>query len=457
MDTLSQIFNEKSVNNIVDPDMGILFKANDIGNFLQISNIRNLIKDFDNTQKIQRNITTEGGSQSVSFLTKKGLCNLLMKLNHKIANNFRDEIYEKYLKNEKNYTVDKPSDDLTKLFRSKYTFCPQTIDIFGGLSTKYGGFGSKVKTVIPNNSKNDYIDEIILCITLKHLPSNSSYAYCKLDYSILEFVKLNIGGQEIFTYHGDFLSIEEDLHGKKESCLFCDENFELILPLKFFRIPIFDLQHQVVDLEIQFKKIEDCIQVTDYLTPKSDSLSLQLQKILNQTNFLSAKLIINGTIEENKELLINFIPYSYFQFVFEEKLLLPVSNSSSENNYSFCLDLHLNFKTHYIVIISTFEIEKMSLYLDAFEITSGSGEFYNKFVPKYYFNGKLPKNTYVIPFITSKENTFYNLSSINKTILKVQFKKLSNNEVKEGSVRYGNMSTNYFRTLCGMGAKALNC
>jgi very-short-patch-repair endonuclease len=54
-----------------------LFRASDIGNVLEIANIRTTIKDFDATEKVSSKICTTGGPQNVSFLTVKGLKKLI--------------------------------------------------------------------------------------------------------------------------------------------------------------------------------------------------------------------------------------------------------------------------------------------------------------------------------------------------------------------------------------------
>ena len=50
-----------------------LFRASDIGSILEISNVRQTIKDFDNTEKVAVSIADSiGREQNVSFLTELG-------------------------------------------------------------------------------------------------------------------------------------------------------------------------------------------------------------------------------------------------------------------------------------------------------------------------------------------------------------------------------------------------
>ena len=50
-----------------------LFRASDIANILEMSNIRATIQHFDNTEKVVNRVDTRGGNQKVTFLTEKGL------------------------------------------------------------------------------------------------------------------------------------------------------------------------------------------------------------------------------------------------------------------------------------------------------------------------------------------------------------------------------------------------
>jgi prophage antirepressor-like protein len=55
-----------------------LFRASDVGEILQMTNIRASIADFDDTEKAVNTIDTLGGAQSVTFLTEKGSnCSLI--------------------------------------------------------------------------------------------------------------------------------------------------------------------------------------------------------------------------------------------------------------------------------------------------------------------------------------------------------------------------------------------
>ena len=71
-----------------------LFRANDVGTVLEISNIRGTIQNFDDTEKVVNIIDTIGGSQQVTFLTEKGLYKVLFKSRKPIAEQFQNWVCE---------------------------------------------------------------------------------------------------------------------------------------------------------------------------------------------------------------------------------------------------------------------------------------------------------------------------------------------------------------------------
>ena len=69
-----------------------LFRASDIGNVLEISTIRSIIRDFNETEKVVHSMHTLGGLQEVTFLTEKGLYKVLFKSRKPIAEKFQNWI-----------------------------------------------------------------------------------------------------------------------------------------------------------------------------------------------------------------------------------------------------------------------------------------------------------------------------------------------------------------------------
>lgn len=71
-----------------------LFRASDIGEILGITNIRSTVKDFDDSEKAVVSTDTHGGIQSVTFITEKGLYNILCKSKKPIAKIFQNWVFE---------------------------------------------------------------------------------------------------------------------------------------------------------------------------------------------------------------------------------------------------------------------------------------------------------------------------------------------------------------------------
>ena len=67
-----------------------LFRANDVGEVLEMSNIRAHIQHFNESEKVVNTIDTLGGSQQVTFLTEKGLYKVLFKSRKPIAEKFQN-------------------------------------------------------------------------------------------------------------------------------------------------------------------------------------------------------------------------------------------------------------------------------------------------------------------------------------------------------------------------------
>jgi prophage antirepressor-like protein len=71
-----------------------LFRASDIGEILEMTNIRATIQQFDDSEKVVNSIDTLGGSQQVTFLTEKGLYKVLFKSRKPIAEKFQNWVCE---------------------------------------------------------------------------------------------------------------------------------------------------------------------------------------------------------------------------------------------------------------------------------------------------------------------------------------------------------------------------
>ena len=91
-----------------------LFRASDIGQVLDISCIRSVIRGFNDTEKVVHTTHTPGGSQEVTFLTEKGLYKVLFKSRKPIAERFQDWVCEiiKDIRLKGTYTLQQKNNDL---------------------------------------------------------------------------------------------------------------------------------------------------------------------------------------------------------------------------------------------------------------------------------------------------------------------------------------------------------
>jgi prophage antirepressor-like protein len=71
-----------------------LFRATDIGEILEMGNIRTTIQHFDKSEKVVHTMHTLGGDQQVTFLTEKGLYKVLFKSRKPIAEKFQNWVCE---------------------------------------------------------------------------------------------------------------------------------------------------------------------------------------------------------------------------------------------------------------------------------------------------------------------------------------------------------------------------
>jgi prophage antirepressor-like protein len=135
-----------------------LFRASDIGEILGFNNIRQTIKDYDNTEKDA--VTTSdstGRKQSITFLTEKGLYKVLFKSRKPIAEKFQNWVCEVIKEIRLNGVYDLQN-NLIREFSCKYD-CLKTLLISDKTLAKaldkekqYNGFyyksiGSKLKCV----------------------------------------------------------------------------------------------------------------------------------------------------------------------------------------------------------------------------------------------------------------------------------------------------------------------
>lgn len=96
-----------------------LFKGNDIGNIINLTNIRVNVKNYDDTEKIQKKINTASGIQKCLFLTEKGINKFLQKYTNQIATNLKSWIIENIKQIQSKYLKDNNDNELIEKIKNK--------------------------------------------------------------------------------------------------------------------------------------------------------------------------------------------------------------------------------------------------------------------------------------------------------------------------------------------------
>ena len=98
-----------------------LFRASDIGNILEISSIRSVSRDYDDSEKVVRTTHTQGGNQDVTFFTPKGLYKLLFRSKKSIAEKFQNWVCDviEEIRLTGNYKLEKELEEKNKELEEK--------------------------------------------------------------------------------------------------------------------------------------------------------------------------------------------------------------------------------------------------------------------------------------------------------------------------------------------------
>jgi prophage antirepressor-like protein len=157
--------------NILGTHENPLFRASDIGLILEVSNIRSSIQDFDDSEKVVHKADTLGGQQEVTFLTEKGLYQLLFLSRKPIAKQFKNWVFEvikeirlngsyklkkeiEQLSNEKEKLIENSEKEKEKLLEETLLeqFPPNTQCVYYGLTDEKSATN---ETLIKFGNSND--------------------------------------------------------------------------------------------------------------------------------------------------------------------------------------------------------------------------------------------------------------------------------------------------------------
>lgn len=192
-----------------------LFRASDIGEILEMSNIRATIHAFDDSEKVVNSIDTPGGSQQVTFLTEKGLYKVLFKSRKPIAETFQNWVCEviKEIRINGSYTLQQQLLQAQEQLQQTEEQLQQTENALQTQREENELFqlSRKVPTIYIYNidiRSSDTLLKIGLtnCISERIIPYKTSHPYGKLIFhkEILESTQLKLIEQSIHNKLSDF-------------------------------------------------------------------------------------------------------------------------------------------------------------------------------------------------------------------------------------------------------------
>lgn len=301
-----------------------LFRASDIGIILDISSIRSVIRQFNESEKVVHSMHTLGGTQDVTFLTEKGLYKILFKSRKPIAEKFQNWICEviKELRLTGIFNlqkeVEKAKDETKKEYDQKL-IKQQIMDREKILLREYGTIGSivyiiKIKT-FENGQYILKIGESRKGITNRYSEHKSKYEECLLlDCFTVE----NSKDFESFLHNHDQIKREKvtDLLGhENEQELFLIGNnlsYQSLIQIinnniKYFNnndIIKLELENEKLKLMLEMKEtnnnnllIDELIQTVKQLSRKIDTLEKSIS-LDNKNSFTPQTKVVTGFNEQ---------------------------------------------------------------------------------------------------------------------------------------------------------------
>ena len=149
-----------------------LFQANQIGKILELKNIHEATKDFDNDEKVLLTIMTNGGMQELTFFSEIGLYKLLGRSKKPIAAIFQKWVFNtiKEIRINGSYHLKKDNEVDNKLLENKYQ-----IDNHNNLIKAYDNKNAIYICKFKNMDDN----KILIKIDYLAQKSNHYFYFCK--------------------------------------------------------------------------------------------------------------------------------------------------------------------------------------------------------------------------------------------------------------------------------------
>jgi prophage antirepressor-like protein len=297
-----------------------LFRANDIGTVLEMTNIKATIQHFDESEKVLISIDTPGGLQQVSFLTEVGLYRVLNKSRKPIAVKFQKWVCEivKELRLKGVYDLQKQLSQVEVQKEKEYELKLENQKILERekiILREYATIGSivyiiKVKT-FDNKQYIIKLGESRRGVKDRYNEHKSKYEECLLldcfavnkskDFENFLHNHETIRGNRVSDLKGHETEIELFLIGKNLS-------YKTLLDIINSNIKYFntndtsniELENEKLRLMLEMKNtnndnllIQELLQIVKQMSGKIDSLENSNRDILNKLNTKETK-VMNG-------------------------------------------------------------------------------------------------------------------------------------------------------------------
>lgn len=325
-------FNENNLNfdiTIKGTHDDPLFRSSDIGLILDIATINTSIKDFDETEKVMVPTKTLGGIQSVSFLTEKGLYNILFISRKPIAKKFKNWVCDiiKEIRLKGKYELEKKLQEKEKLLVEKeklISISDHKIEELKLINKNLLDETNNCSVIyIYNVDYRNAITELRFGCSGDYRETIKSYKeiykYGKLEYieSLPEYIDLEIFEEYLYNIFSNYMVVGEvykiDVLTVKSIILYHINIYKLLqlpnpLELKFKLTKINDYSNNILN-NIPEMKMKEKIQIQTYEIATQTETQKYTYEISTQTDTDELTPIISSPFVQINNLYENFDKY----------------------------------------------------------------------------------------------------------------------------------------------------
>ena len=189
--------------------------ASDVGNILEIKNVRQLLTKFSEDEKGVCNIYTPGGEQSVLTVTEPGLYRLIFKSRKAIAKKFQRWIFHEVLpaiRKTGSYSLKQETPPSTPSLPSAKDRL-ETIKLGMDLLSELGGSDERTKVLL-----KDQVRDILLADKLQRSSTETTLTQARLEYPVSDravFLGYRPDSRQLQQIGKQASRLYQDLHGTK--------------------------------------------------------------------------------------------------------------------------------------------------------------------------------------------------------------------------------------------------